>query len=329
MNYEAVLSKGLLPSPKTLSMNRQNIFSELEMGLKETLEQLSEIDTKSLASGIEESASPKGVATPFVKWVGGKRSIMDALKAHLPEGFNDYYEPFIGGGALFFELHRKLQKAYLSDTNFDLVMAYRVVQRSPEDLVELLREHARKHSQEYYYKMRDRHHLQNPAEIAARLLYLNKTCYNGLWRVNSKGEFNVPIGRYKNPGIVQEENILACCQALQSVDIRLATFDEIKPTEDDFVYFDPPYHPMDGASFTRYAKLDFNEQDQVRLRDFALKLHKQGVKVMLSNSDTPFIRNLYRSKYFQIATVQALRLVNCKANKRSAVNEVLITNYCE
>lgn len=305
------------------------------MGLEEPLEQRLEIDTKTFPPEVEESASPKGVATPFVKWVGGKRSIMDALKARLPEDFSHYYEPFIGGGALFFELHRKLQgecsktfrKAYLSDTNFDLVMAYSVVQRAPEELLELLREHARKHSEEYYYKMRDKHHLQNPAEIAARLLYLNKTCYNGLWRVNSKGEFNVPIGRYKNPGIVQEENILACCQALQNVDIRLAAFDEIKPTEGDFVYFDPPYHPMDDASFTRYAKLDFNEQDQVRLRDFALKLHKQGVKVMLSNSDTAFIRNLYGGKAFQTATVQALRLVNCKANKRSAVNEVLITNY--
>jgi DNA adenine methylase len=310
-----------------LSINRQDILSELDMGFEEPLEQRLEIDTKTLASEAEESAAPKGVATPFVKWVGGKRSIMDALKAHLPKDFNHYYEPFIGGGALFFELHRKLRKAYLSDTNSDLVMAYSAVQRIPEELLELLREHARKHSEEYYYEMRDKHHLQNPAEIAARLLYLNKTCYNGLWRVNSKGEFNVPIGRYKNPGIVQEENILTCCQALQGVDIRLATFDEIKPVEGDFVYFDPPYHPMDDASFTRYAKLDFNEQDQVRLRDFALKLHNQGVNVMLSNSDTPFIRNLYGSKAFQIATVQALRLVNCKANKRNAVSEVLITNY--
>ncbi len=304
------------------------------MGLEKTLEPLSPIDTKNLAPGTKESAFSKGVATPFVKWVGGKRSIMDALTARLPKNFNHYYEPFIGGGALFFELQRiqwersaNFRRAYLSDTNFDLIMAYRVVQRAPEDLLELLREHAQKHSEEYYYKVRDKHHLQNPAEIAARLLYLNKTCYNGLWRVNSKGEFNVPIGRYKNPGIVQEENILACCHALQGIDIQLATFDEIKPVEGDFVYFDPPYHPMDDASFTRYAKLDFNEQDQVKLRDFALKLHKQGVKTMLSNSDTPFIRNLYGSKVFQTATVQALRLVNCKANKRSAVNEVLITNY--
>ncbi len=315
-----------------------NFLSVPPVGQEGSAEQLSPIDIDTVP-GSEESASSKGVATPFVKWVGGKRSIMDALKAHLPASFNHYYEPFIGGGALFFELHRKLQyersehsaptfrKAYLSDTNFDLVMAYRVVQRAPDELLELLREHARKHSEEYYYKVRDKHHLQNPAEIAARLLYLNKTCYNGLWRVNSKGEFNVPIGRYKNPGIVQEENILACCQALRDVDIRLATFGEIKPIEGDFVYFDPPYHPMDDASFTRYAKLDFNEQDQVRLRDFALKLHKQGIHVMLSNSDTPFIRNLYGSKVFQTATVQALRLVNCKANKRSAVNEVLITNY--
>ncbi len=287
-----------------------------------------EIDTKTLAVEVEESASPKGVATPFVKWVGGKRSIMDALKARLPEDFNHYYEPFIGGGALFFELHRTLQgKAYLSDTNFDLVMAYSVVQRAPNELLELLREHAQKHSEEYYYKMRDRHHLQNPAEIAARLLYLNKTCYNGLWRVNSKGEFNVPIGRYKNPGIIQEENIWACNQVLKDVEIQCFNFDKIKPNESDFVYFDPPYHPTDDTSFTRYAKLDFTEQNQVRLRDFALDLYKKGVKVMLSNSDTKFIRDLYKNKPFKIATVQAPRFVNCKSNKRNPVNEVLITNY--
>jgi DNA adenine methylase len=310
-----------------LSINRQDILSEPARGFENPLEQHLGIDTKTLPVDVKESTSLKGIATPFVKWVGGKRSIIDDLKAHLPDNFNDYYEPFIGGGALFFALHQRLRKAHLSDTNLDLIIAYRMVQQAPEKLLELLKEHAQKHSEEYYYKVRDRHFLQDPVEKAARLLYLNKTCYNGLWRVNSKGKFNVPIGRYKNPGIVQEENILACCNALQAVDIQLADFDEIQPMEGDFVYFDPPYYPMDDASFTRYAKLDFTEQDQVRLRNFVLELSKKGVNVMLSNSDTTFIRDLYKSKPFKTATVQAPRFVNCKSNKRNPVNEVLITNY--
>jgi DNA adenine methylase len=309
-----------------LSINRQDILSEPAMGLEKTLEQRLEIGTKT-STEVEESASPKGVATPFVKWVGGKRSIIDDLKTHLPDNFNDYYEPFIGGGALFFALHQRLRKAYLSDTNFDLIIAYSMVQQAPEKLLALLKEHAQKHSEEYYYRVRDKHCLQDSVEKAARLLYLNKTCYNGLWRVNSKGQFNVPIGRYKNPGIVQEENIWACNQVLQDVEIKCFPFDKIEPSKGDFVYFDPPYHPTDETSFTRYAKLDFTEQDQVRLRNFVLELSKKGVKVMLSNSDTKFIRDLYKNKPFKTATVQAPRFVNCKSNKRNPVNEVLITNY--
>ncbi len=303
----------------------------LDMDFSEALERLAKVNTKDIDAAIaaDEPDTPPGVATPFVKWVGGKRSLMDTLLLKMPETFGDFYEPFVGGGALFFELARRkrLTKAHLSDTNIDLVFAYTVIKKDPTALIEALKAHAVKHSDDYYYKVRAKKDLQTPVDIAARFIYLNKTGYNGLYRVNSKGEFNVPVGRYKNPGIVQETNIWACHEALKVADIQYHEFDTITPHTGDFVYFDPPYHPKDETSFTKYSKLDFTEQDQVRLRDFVVKLHKKGVKVMLSNSDALFIKDLYKSNMFKIATVQAPRFVNCKPNKRNAVDEVLITNY--
>ncbi|MDJ1185647.1 DNA adenine methylase [Roseofilum casamattae] len=270
-------------------------------------------------------------ASPFVKWAGGKRSIMNSLLLRLPESFTNYYEPFVGGGALFFELAKqgKLEKkqVFLSDTNLDLVFAYNAIKKSPKALIEELKEHKRKHNTTYFYKVRKRHNLKDPIEIAARFLYMNKTCFNGLWRVNNKGEFNVPVGKYKNPDIVQEDKIAACHQVLQGVNIQYLSFHEIQPKPGDFVYFDPPYHPKDNSSFTRYSKFDFTEQDQIRLRNFTLSLHEQGVHVMLSNSETQFIKTLYDRKGFTIDIVQAPRFVNCKANGRNAVGETLITNY--
>lgn len=286
-------------------------------------------NTKEIVTELDETDAALSVAAPFVKWVGGKRSLMDELMLKVPDVFGKYYEPFIGGGALFFELARRerLAGAYLSDTNLELILAYRIIKKDPAVLIEKLKAHAAKHGDEYYYKIRAKTRLEDAVDIAARFIYLNKTGYNGLYRVNSKGEFNVPVGRYKNPGIVQEENLWACHRALKNAQIRYSEFDAITPQRDDFVYFDPPYHPTDEASFTKYSKLDFTEQDQVRLRDFAVKLHKNGVKVMLSNSNTRFIKDLYKSSAFNIAIVQAPRFVNCKANKRSAVDEVLIANY--
>ncbi len=287
------------------------------------------VNTKAMTAELDEADTLSSVAAPFVKWVGGKRSLMDALMRRVPETFENYYEPFIGGGALFFELARRkrLSGVCLSDTNIDLVFAYKVIKKDPAALIEKLKTHAAKHGNEYYYKIRAKSGLEEAVDIAARFIYLNKTGYNGLYRVNSKGKFNVPIGRYKNPAIVQEDNLWACHRTLKNAEIRYGNFDAITPQRDDFVYFDPPYHPTDETSFTKYSKLDFTEQDQVRLRDFAVKLHKGGVRVMLSNSDTRFIKDLYKSSVFNIAVVQAPRFVNCKANKRNAVNEVLITNY--
>ncbi len=266
-------------------------------------------------------------ATPFVKWAGGKRSIIGDLVARLPQSFNHYWEPFTGGSALFFETTDRLAVAHLSDNNFDLVITYNVIKRDPESLIRRLKEHAVKHSSEYYYKVRAQHELQDPIEIAARLIYLNKTCYNGLYRVNKRGEFNVPVGSYKNPDVVTEDNLRACNKALAGTTIEYHEFDTITPKAGDFVYFDPPYHATVGTSFTNYTKLDFTEQDQARLRNFTRTLGKRSIKVMLSNSDTPFIRDLYKTKDFTIETIQAPRMINCKSAKRGTVNEVLIRNY--
>jgi len=266
-------------------------------------------------------------ALPFVKWVGGKRSIIGELTSRLPQSFNTYYEAFVGGGALYFALNGRVTKAVLSDTNFDLVMTYSVIKKDPHALLEKLEKHAKKHSSEYYYKVRSQHNLKDAIQIAARFIYLNRTCYNGLYRVNKSGEFNVPIGRYAKPDIVRRDNILACSERLQKATIRYCEFDAIKPERGDFVYFDPPYHPTNDTSFTSYTKLDFSEHDQARLRDFALQLHKQGVYVMLSNSDSPFIRDLYSNRAFHISEVQAPRMVNCKPTQRNSVTELLITNY--
>lgn len=275
----------------------------------------------------EELLDIEGVATPFVKWVGGKRSIVELLTARMPIKFNQYWEPFTGGGALFFELQEDLAQSYLSDTNFDLIITYKIIQRDPTPLLEALKIHAQNHGEEYYYSVRKQHALQDPIAIAARFVYLNRTCYNGLWRVNSKGEFNVPFGRYTNPKIVQTNNLWACHHALQKVDIRFGGFQEITPQAGDFVYFDPPYHPTDETSFTKYSKSDFTETDQVSLKNFAATLSANHVHVMISNSDTQFIRSIYLEAGFKIATIQAPRFVNCKAEKRHAVNEVVITNY--
>jgi DNA adenine methylase len=295
----------------------------LDMPFDEAYERFLAVDL----NDIDEDAPTGEGASPFVKWVGGKRAIIEELTTRLPSKFGNYYEPFVGGGALYFTLNGRVTQALLSDTNLDLVITYNVIKKDPQALIEQLEKHARRHNSDYYYKIRKQHNLKDPIPIAARFIYLNRTCYNGLYRVNRKGEFNVPVGRYTNPNIVQRDNILACNERLQKAHIEYNEFDIIKPQRDDFVYFDPPYHPTTDTSFTGYTKLDFSERDQVRLRDFALQLHKHGVYVMLSNSDAKFIRDIYADRAFHIVEVQAPRNVNCKPTKRNSVTELLITNY--
>src|SRR3990167_5444752 len=295
----------------------------LDMPFGEALERLVRINPRDA----EEPAPEPGKASPLVKWVGGKRSVASALVGRLPATFGRYWEPFAGGAALFFTVHSKLTAATLSDSNLELTIAYNVVKSDPTGLIAQLEQHARRHSETHYYKVRSHHNLQDPVDVAARFLYLNKTCYNGLYRVNKKGEFNVPIGSYTNPEIVQRQNILLCSEALQKASVEYREFDAITPASGDFVYCDPPYHPVNATSFTKYTKLAFGEGEQERLRDFALQLHKQGVFVMLSNSATPLIRSLYKGPLWHLATVQAPRNVNCKPEGRGAVNELIITSY--
>ena len=268
-------------------------------------------------------------AKPFVKWAGGKRQLLPELLNRLPQVFNTYHEPFIGGGALFFELQPK--EAFLADISTELINTYRVVKEFPEELLEILSEF--KNEKEFYYFVRDMD--RNPeydsfSDIrkAARFIYLNKTCFNGLYRVNSKGQFNVPFGDYKNPTFADSETILACSQALAGTRIQRASFLEVQKhvQKGDFVYFDPPYVPLSKtSSFTAYSKGGFGEAEQLALRDLFLHLSQKGAFVMLSNSDTEFVRQAY--KEFKIEEVQATRALNSDAKKRGKISELIIRNY--
>jgi DNA adenine methylase len=266
---------------------------------------------------------------PFIKWAGGKGQLLLELLDRLPDDFNSYYEPFLGGGALFFAL--QVENSYLSDINPDLLNAYSVVKNHIEELIQDLGQHV--YESNYFYKIRDldrseQYKKLSEIQLASRFIYLNKTCFNGLHRVNSKGEFNVPFGRYKNPTICNADNLRACSQALQSAEIKLTSFDQIisRAQKNDLVYFDPPYAPVNlTSSFTKYAKEDFGVAKQEQLSEVCQLLDKQGVYFMLSNSKVPLILDLYKD--FKIDTVQATRAINSKASKRGVVEEVIVTNY--
>jgi len=267
-------------------------------------------------------------AKPFVKWAGGKRQIVNILLSNVPKSFNRYFEPFVGGGALLFEL--KPKKAVISDINEELINAYRVIKGNVDELIESLKKH--KNSADYYYSIRAINpKTLNPVERASRFIYLNKTCFNGLYRENSKGEFNVPFGKYKNPKICDEENLRAVSQFLNSIDIEIFNSDYKETCEltqpGDFIYFDPPYYPVSKtSSFTKYNSKDFSEEDQIELSQIFKELDKKGCYVMLSNSDTEFIRKLYEG--YRIQVINTNRFINCKANKRkNASFELLITNF--
>ncbi len=258
-------------------------------------------------------------ALPFVKWVGGKRSILEEVKKYLPCEFKEYYEPFIGGGAMFFNLGNS--KSYISDINLELITAYLIIKKDVKKLIDRLKEHKTFHCEDYFYKTRLNQFPNDPVEVASRFIYINKTCYNGLYRVNKKGEFNSPFGKYTNPKILDEENLLLCSKYLKNTIIRYGNFQDINPKKNDLVYFDPPYH----QTYSGYSANIFDEAKQIELRIFCDQLTKQGVFFMLSNSDTSFIREQY-SKY-NINSIVAPRFINCKSNGRKGGQEVLITNY--
>ena len=268
-------------------------------------------------------------ARPVLKWVGGKGQLLRELLARLPQSFKTYHEPFTGGGALFFELaaQGRITTAYLSDANPSLIDVYLGLRDCVDEVIAVLRQHRYEHDYYYYVRALRPTDLSLP-ERAARIIYLNKTCYNGLYRENRRGEFNVPFGRYKNPTICDEPNLRAASAVLQGVNIARRPFDSTLDyaKRGDFVYFDPPYHPVSAtANFTSYDRDGFGPDNQRRLRDAATELRERGVTAMVSNSDTPFIRELYAG--FHIDQVQASRAVNSKANGRGKVAELIIRNY--
>ncbi len=278
---------------------------------------------------------------PFVKWAGGKTQLLPELEKYIPDNFTRYFEPFLGGGAFFFYLvsSRQLKfTAYLSDVSKELINAYKVIKNDVEELIELLKLHEKGYKanpNEYYYKLRDAQFQPlTDSESAARFITLNKTCYNGLYRVNRDGLFNVPIGKFKkSPLICDSENLRNVSMALRHTNayVLVSNYLEILELakENDFIYLDPPYKPMSiTANFTSYTNEGFTDKDQVALHETFKKLDKRGCKILLSNSDTPFIRALYSEfKEYTTQVSGVMRAVNSKATKRTGHTELLIRNY--
>ncbi len=279
---------------------------------------------------------------PFLKWVGGKGKLLPALRPLMPTGKFRYAEPFLGGGAVFFDLRadERLEHALLCDVGRDLVGACRVVRDALPELLAQLQAHETQYLSEneenralYFYAVRNRHpgdFAMDDVERAARMLFLNRTCFNGLWRENRSGRFNAPHGRYANPGILQSDKLSAASAALQGVDIRQADFRALPELVQDqrigFVYLDPPYHPLSAtSSFNAYSGGQFSGKAQGELADVCRRLDRQGVRFLLSNSDCGYVRDLYRG--FEIGTIRAARSINCKGESRGDIDEVVVRNY--
>jgi DNA adenine methylase len=278
---------------------------------------------------VPERLSPE--PSPILKWVGGKSRILAQLTPLLPRGVElmRHVEPFVGGGAMFFA--RRPERALLADVNPQLCATYEAVRDDVDTVIGHLGELSKNHGPERYYHVRHRYNHAarlSAAERAAMFVYLNKTCFNGLHRVNRRGEFNVPAGRYQNPRILDEALLHAASRQLRSAELRCESFETLlkhaKPG--DFVYFDPPYEPVSStANFTAYSQNGFSREDQAKLRDVYAELDRRRCKLMLSNSDVPFIRELY--KKFRIDLVAAPRAINCDATRRGLVSEVVVRNY--
>ena len=268
-------------------------------------------------------------ATPFVKWPGGKRTLIPAIAQHFPDRVETYWEPFVGGGAVFFTFARRIEHAILCDTNADLMITYQVIKDNVDALIEQLSDHERAHrrrhgrkyrdGRSYYYRVRD-DEPNDPVEVAARFIYLNKTCFNGLYRVNKAGRFNVPEGKYPRPDICNADRLRRASVALANARIVLGDFGRtVQPAMGDFIYCDPPY---DGT-FTGYQAAGFAHDSQKRLREAADKWAGEGATVLLSNADTPAMRHLYANGY-SIEDVQAHRYISASAAGRGNATELLI-----
>jgi len=279
--------------------------------------------------------APLVKCSPFIKWAGGKRQLLVELDQRLPPAWNTYYEPFIGGGALLVNLdnHQLISRAVIADLNSELINLYRVVQDKPESLIAALEDDDLRNDEASYKALKERFNtiIGNPLheiERAALLIYLNKHGFNGLWRVNRKGKFNVPFGSHKNRSIPSGASIMKFSALLAKVKILNADFEAAVKTarKGDFIYFDPPYQPLSKtANFTDYNSRGFRFEDQERLARLFRKLTKKGVHLMLSNSKVPAIEDLYEG--FRIETVTAKRFINCNGERRSGIEEIIVTNY--
>ncbi|WP_286081173.1 DNA adenine methylase [Parablautia intestinalis] len=272
------------------------------------------------------------LVAPVVKWVGGKRQLLDDLTPLFPKRITSYCEPFLGGGAVLFKLQPDI--AYVNDINSELIQMYEVIRDNVDELIALLGEHS--NEEEHFYRVRDwdrdkkQYEQLTEVQKAARVIYLNKTCYNGLFRVNNAGEFNTPFGHYKNPNIVNEPVLRAVSSYFGRAQVTFSSVDYAQVLADvekeTFVYLDPPYDPVSGtANFTSYAKGGFDRQEQIRLRQCCDELNRHGIKFMLSNSATDFIIDQYAA--YNITIVKAKRAINSDGTKRGQVDEVVVRNY--
>ncbi len=314
-------------------------------------------NTKSIKT---EELTSAGIAKPFLKWAGGKSQLLGKFYGFYPEELkngmiNHYYEPFIGGGAVFFDVAQRfnIKSAYLYDINQELILTYLVIQQDVNRLIEILNSFQKKYEKfdekaqsEFYYQIRgefNRNLLKTDFSKynedwivrAAQIIFMNKTCFNGLFRFNQSGEFNVPAGRYKNPKILDEQNLVLASKLLQIAEIKNAGFETIENdiVENSFVYFDPPYRPISKTSgFTAYSKFKFEDAEQKRLAELFHRLNQKGIRQMLSNSDPKnidpddhFFDEMYNE--FNISRIPARRMINSNATKREAINEIIVTNY--
>ncbi len=313
-----------------------------------------------MKKNIENSTKLNSVAKPFLKWAGGKGQLLKAFQGFYPEELKtkqikNYYEPFIGGGALFFDIAQRynIQSAFLYDINEELILTYRVIQQDVLNLIEYLNDYKKKYEKldeeaqsAFYYKTRENFN-KSRTKInyskyseewilrAAQIIFMNKTCFNGLFRFNLKGEFNVPMGRYKSPKILDEQNLVKTSKLLEIAEIKKADFREVENdiVGNSFVYFDPPYRPISKtSSFTSYSKNKFEDTEQKKLAELFQRLNNKGIKLMLSNSDPKnnniednFFDDIYMK--FHIFRIPAKRMINSNAAKRNAINEIVVTNY--
>lgn len=316
----------------TLALENLAFRFDLSLAVVRSWHQAMDFANEKVAEAFFEENLSYIKAQPFVKWVGWKRQLIEQFQRLFPTEFNDYFEPFLGGGAVYFNLQK--EKSYLSDMNEELINVYQVIKEEPKKLIKFLK--SIEHSKEKFLEIRawdrEKNWTKNYTRIqrAGRFIYLNRTCFNGLHRVNSRGEFNVPMGAYKNPDYVQETNILNTSELLNrtKAEIKVESFEHVldKAKSGDFIYFDPPYDTLtETANFTSYNKDSFGRGMQARLAETFRALDARGCKVMLSNHNTPYIRELYDGFRFEI--VQARRNVNSNSAGRGKVEEIVVLNY--